>query len=299
MDLTDIVNPAVLGSGSARRHREIFRSARPFEHLVLDDFLCGPFALSLTDSFAEMGQGAWHVYDNPLEVKFAFDDVRLMPAPFQALFRCMQSGEFLSRVVRPITGYEDLESDPHMHGAGIHYYPPAGKLNMHLDYSIHPLTGKERRVNLIVYLNDCSSGDLVLSSTSNCHAAASVAATALGAVSRITPRFNRAVFFRTCDISWHGIPARTQTPRLSAAVYYVSDPREQVAAEHVRHKAMYCAGEEEGEGWGGEAIQAAPTATSATLCRIRSTRRLTRQDVLESGIEHTFLDPDFTRPLPL
>ena len=24
---------------------------------------------------------------------------------------------------------------------------------MHLDYSIHPISGKERRVNLIVYLN--------------------------------------------------------------------------------------------------------------------------------------------------
>jgi Rps23 Pro-64 3,4-dihydroxylase Tpa1-like proline 4-hydroxylase len=24
---------------------------------------------------------------------------------------------------------------------------------MHLDYSIHPITGKERRVNLIIYMN--------------------------------------------------------------------------------------------------------------------------------------------------
>jgi Rps23 Pro-64 3,4-dihydroxylase Tpa1-like proline 4-hydroxylase len=30
---------------------------------------------------------------------------------------------------------------------------PGSRLEMHLDYSIHPITGKERRVNLIIYMN--------------------------------------------------------------------------------------------------------------------------------------------------
>ena len=52
-----------------------------------------------------------------------------------------------------ITGISDLESDPYLHGAGLHAYPHNGKLDVHLDYSIHPVSGKERRVNLIIYLN--------------------------------------------------------------------------------------------------------------------------------------------------
>ena len=33
------------------------------------------------------------------------------------------------------------------------YRQKCGRLEMHLDYSIHPISGMERRVNLIVYLN--------------------------------------------------------------------------------------------------------------------------------------------------
>ncbi len=34
-----------------------------------------------------------------------------------------------------------------------HNVQPGSRLEMHLDYSIHPVTGKERRVNLIIYMN--------------------------------------------------------------------------------------------------------------------------------------------------
>lgn len=270
-----IVNPDIYLNHD--RYFKLFKEAKPFEHVVVDDFLSEAFAHSLLDSFGEisMGPGSWHVYDNPLEVKLAFDNVSLMPAQFRKLFMYMQSDEFLRDVIRPMTGYADLESDPHMHGAGIHYYPPTGKLNMHLDYSIHPITGKERRVNLILYLNDCPSGDLVLSPTPTAHADDQ------SAIARITPRFNRAVLFKTCDISWHGIPEPILTPRLSVAVYYVSDPRdshEEDSKPTLRHKALYSSGAAAGN----EEMMVA-------LCHIRSTRRLTRQDVIESGIQHSFL----------
>jgi hypothetical protein len=52
-----------------------------------------------------------------------------------------------------VTRIRGLESDPHLHGGGLHFHPPGSRLEMHLDYSIHPISQKERRVNLIVYMN--------------------------------------------------------------------------------------------------------------------------------------------------
>ena len=46
-----------------------------------------------------------------------------------------------------------LQADRYCHGGGIHCHPSGGKLDVHLDYSLHPVSGMERRLNLIVFLN--------------------------------------------------------------------------------------------------------------------------------------------------
>ena len=122
-------------------------------------------------------------------------------------------------LLRAITGIEDLEADPHLHGAGLHAYPRRGKLDMHLDYCIHPISGKERRCNLIVYLNqdwkteyggDLELWDEELTKKTNL----------------ISPSWNTAIIFKTNDISYHGLPRAISCPegsfRKSLAVYYVS-----------------------------------------------------------------------------
>ena len=79
---------------------------------------------------------------------------------------------------------------------------PGSRLEMHLDYSIHPVSGKERRVNLIVYMNrgweEAWGGHLVL--WEGTHEALSAEA------ARVAPTFNTAVLFRTSDVSLHGMP---------------------------------------------------------------------------------------------
>ena len=136
-----------------------------------------------------------------------------------------------------VTGIDGLENDPHLHGAGLHYHPRGSRLEMHLDYSIHPISKKERRLNLIVYMNrdwqEEWGGHLNLwEGTKD--------GMTRGPTQRIAPMFNQAVLFRTSDISWHGMPDAIECPegraRKSVAIYYVSDPRQE--ATH-RLKAMY------------------------------------------------------------
>jgi len=76
---------------------------------------------------------------------------------------------------------------------------------MHLDYSIHPITKKERRVNLIVYLNPRWEkdwgGNLELwnSEFTKCE-------------KEVAPEFNTGVLFQTSDISYHGLPRPIRSP---------------------------------------------------------------------------------------
>ncbi len=41
--------------------------------------------------------------------------------------------------IRELTGIENLEDDPTLHGAGLHMHPRNGRLMMHLDYEKHPI----------------------------------------------------------------------------------------------------------------------------------------------------------------
>jgi len=132
----------------------------------------------------------------------------------------MQTSEFID-IIKKTTGISNLEADPYLHGAGLHLHPKGGKLDMHLDYSIHPITNKERRVNLIIYMNkdwqESFNGDLQLWDKEF-----------TGSKQRIYPVFNRAVIFQTNDISYHGMPQMIycdeSTYRKSIAIYYVSEP---------------------------------------------------------------------------
>ena len=165
-----------------------------------------------------------------------------------------------------------LQADRYCHGGGIHCHPSGGKLDVHLDYSLHPVSGMERRLNLIVFLNpgweESYGGALQLYEAVPTEAGPTNgvagggggggegggggAATADGAApdawrpgactARVLPAFNRAVLFDTTSPSFHGLPEPIQCPadtaRRSIALYYLTPPR---AAASARSKALFVA----------------------------------------------------------
>ena len=52
-------------------------------------------------------------------------------------------------------GSDVLISDPGLNGGGWHIHKQGGKLNTHLDYSLHPKLVLQRKINIIIYLNSC------------------------------------------------------------------------------------------------------------------------------------------------
>lgn len=209
---------------------EQYKHNVPFSHVLLKNFFREEYIQRLLLKFPKVDD-TWYKYDNPLERKYALNKFDDLPE-YSDIFNTLQSPEFV-QLVSKITGISNLENDPHLHGAGIHFYPPNGKLDMHLDYSIHPLSGKERRVNLIIYLNrDWKqewNGDIQLWNSDFTEP-----------VKKYYPEYNTAILFRTNDLSYHGLPSQIKCPddigRQSLAIYYVSDA---TATATPRYKAEY------------------------------------------------------------
>ena len=203
----------------------------PYPHISINNFFTEKIAHKLSEVFPSIGSESWKKYNNPLEHKYSHNEINKLSEEYQKIFHMLQSDSFIN-LIKQITNIQNLENDPLLHGAGLHFYPNHGKLDLHLDYSLHPFLNKERRVNLIIYLNNNFKeqwgGCLELRSRD------------LKTVKKIFPNFNSAVLFQTSDDSVHGVPEEIicdkDEGRKSIAIYYISEPRNNIL---IRKKAEF------------------------------------------------------------
>jgi Rps23 Pro-64 3,4-dihydroxylase Tpa1-like proline 4-hydroxylase len=121
------------------------------------------------------------------------------------------------KFLEAMTGIEALIADPYYEGGGLHEIKRGGHLGVHADFNIHKGMNVERRLNLLVYLNDDWDQDYG------------------GALEfwdkdmkacrhRVAPTIGRAVVFNTGLDSFHGHPDPLNCPpersRRSIATYY-------------------------------------------------------------------------------
>jgi hypothetical protein len=216
-------------------------SLDPFPHLVIDEFLDERQALQLASDFPAFDSPAWHTYDNAIEVKKTCNNWHTFTPALYRFFSDINSSESLCAFER-LTKCR-LYPDIGLHGGGLHIHGMGGKLNTHLDYSIHPKLGRERRLNLIIYLNpdwqESWGGSLGLWRDDGGKPGE--------LVKSIAPVFNRAVIFDTTN-AWHGLPEPITCPegqyRKSLAVYFLCDPREEAAT---RGRALFAPTEQQAQ----------------------------------------------------
>mmetsp|Transcript_24595 Transcript_24595/g.40791 ORF Transcript_24595/g.40791 Transcript_24595/m.40791 type:complete len:328 (-) Transcript_24595:238-1221(-) len=230
-----------------------FRNASPFPHVVIDNFFSESYARELVAAFPSYQDEMWHVYDNPLEQKRACSDPARMPAALrQALLAlCAPAIVELVRVISGLSPSEELQADEYCHGGGLHCHGMGEKLDLHVDYSRHPISGLERRFNLIIYLNPCwrdsYGGALELwscqSDRDGDDSREAPQPKACGA--RLSPLFNRAVLFSTTGPSIHGFPEPISCPadesRRSLALYYLT-PARPCSPAHSKARYVACPG---------------------------------------------------------
>lgn len=190
----------------------------------------------LSADFVDYYNKDWFEYNNPLEVKKTCNNWWDFPPTTYKFIEYLNSPFFIEAIQR-ITGIGGLNADPGLHGAGWHMHGNGGKLNVHLDYSIHPKLDLERRLNLIYYL----SADWDPAWGGNLQLWAGDEKRAQTHVKTVDCLFNRAILFDTTQNSWHGFPDAIQCPdgmyRKSIAMYYLTEPQE--SARPNRKRALY------------------------------------------------------------
>jgi len=202
-----------------------YQHASPFPHIVIDDFLEPEVLRAILADFPKSDGKAF--FDREQErFKFQYQPHESSSGLVRNVFAELNSQAFLG-FLEEMTGFAGLLSDPYFDGGGLHETKRGGHLGVHADFNIHDRMKVERKLNLLIYLNedweDEYGGQLELwdQQMKDC-------------VVRVKPVFGRAVIFNTALDSFHGHPEPLNCPpdrsRRSIATYYYAAPESGLAA---------------------------------------------------------------------
>ncbi len=218
----------------ADAHGLAFATAKPFRHVVIDDFLAADYAARIDREFPSFERGNARNENGDLGNKSTIEKIRGLGPSFEALDNLIQSQAFLDLVGR-LTGIDGLLYDPWYFGGGTHENRHGQDLDVHVDFNRHPIENWHRRLNLIVYLNhewdETWGGALELHSDPRADG---------NRTKSVAPLFNRCVIFETTESSWHGFPpivlpeSKRDLTRRSLALYFYTKERpvEELADTH-------------------------------------------------------------------
>lgn len=199
------------GSGLA----ESYRSAQPFPHVVIDDFLDAEILRQVAVRYPPLENKRYFDRDQE-RFKFQFHANEVPSGLTRNLLSELNGSAFLG-FLEELTAIDGLIVDPYFSGGGLHLTRRGGHLGVHADFNIHKKMKVERRLNLLIYLNDdwpaAYGGDLELWDQQM-----------KAPQKQVAPILGRAVIFSTTLDSYHGHPEPLSCPpdrdRRSIATYY-------------------------------------------------------------------------------
>ena len=199
-----------------------YQTATPFPHIVMEDFVDANVLRGIVEQFPDRDGRTY--FDRAQErFKYQFDPNTVDSPRVRNLLAELNSEPFLA-FLSAMTGIEGLISDPYYSGGGLHETLAGGHLSVHADFNVHKEMQVERRLNLLIYLNDdwpeAYGGQLELWDKKMRAAAKSV-----------LPVLGRAVVFNTTLQSFHGQPTPLACPpdrsrRSIATYYYTAFPKD-------------------------------------------------------------------------
>lgn len=192
-----------------------YRSNDPFPHIVIDELIDPDLLRRVVAEFPDNSARSYFSRDQE-RFKFQVRPDECRGAVTRALFAELNSLAFLT-FLSEMTGIEGLIADPYFAGAGLHETKRGGHLSIHADFPEHRQMQVDRRLNLLIYLNDDWSEDyggaleLWDRGMRQCRKS-------------VLPVLARAVVFSTDRDTFHGHPDPLQCPegrsRRSIATYY-------------------------------------------------------------------------------
>lgn len=221
MNFLKISIPELLELGKQKNVE--YMQAEPFPSMYFDNLFDDDMLRKIIAEFPEIGKDKQDIkYENPNELKLATRGEYRFGPTTREFVHFLNSQPFLE-FLQNLTGIkETLLPDPYLEGGGFHEIKPGGYLKMHVDFHKHKLTKLDRRLNILVYLNEDwkeeygGHFELWERDMSKC-------------AKKILPVFNRLAMFSTTDYSWHGLPDPLTCPpdrsRRSIALYYYTNGR--------------------------------------------------------------------------
>lgn len=174
-----------------------FQAAKPFRHVVIDDFCDAGKLAALVDQVPSPDDGNINKSRDYVFAKNKFEksNFREIGPLFDEIYVDLMSGRFkglLQKIVSRPTWV-----DPEFHGGGIHQGGEGSFLDMHVDFSHHPENPAwERELNILLYLNRDwlpeHGGRLNLRHIDT------------GETDQVEPLFNRCVIMETKGHTLHG-----------------------------------------------------------------------------------------------
>lgn len=235
MKLEDVMSTQWIDSDSLKSS---YISASPYPHIVMDNFIKPDLLKSVANEFPDLAKtkNAVRKFKNNQEIKLASKGMENLSPTALFLNSYLQS-DLMLNWLNKLTGIEEpLISDPYLSGGGYHEIKRGGMLKVHADFNKHPSLDLDRRINMLIYLNEDWQeewgGDLQLFDENMNNA-----------VQRVYPRFNTAVIFTTTSFTFHGHPDPLNCPkqrsRRSLAYYYFSTgrPESEISAE--QHSTIF------------------------------------------------------------
>jgi hypothetical protein len=228
-----MINPGTLNSAAA--FRTAFEAAKPFRHVVIDEFLEAGICEALLADFPPFSERYARDEHGGVGRKAVVERVSEVSPSYKSFHAYIASPAFL-QAMSALTGIDDLIADETLFGGGTHENLDGQELDVHVDFNIDERRMLHRRVNLLIYLNqeweDAWGGAIELHSDPF-HPS-------IDECTSYLPMFNRAVLFETNEYSWHGFrrialpPDKRHLSRKSFSIYlYTKErPADEVVAPH-------------------------------------------------------------------
>ena len=201
--------------------RQVARTAKPFPHILIDDFLDTEFAHDVPNSWppfedaAKLGREYTTINERN---KIGVTDSAHFPRPLRELNDALASQSFLE-TLSFVFDIPDLLADSELVGGGLHQTGPRGRLDVHIDFNYIEERKLHRRLNILIYFNEGWQpewgGQLELWNPE-----------VTERIGMFDPIFNRCVIFETSEISYHGVTKVTcpkDVARRSFAGYYYTE----------------------------------------------------------------------------
>jgi hypothetical protein len=180
--------------------KEAFFNAKPFPHLVLDNFLEAEFFLNIKTIFQDIATSSTvgKQFNSAVEEKWISLNSAL-PSAVKQIVDSLNAEQWVENM-RGLTGIDSLVVTPNGNTklANYHIMEAGGVLGPHVDHSHEPMKGIPHVLNIILYLSEdwdeSAGGETCFYDTKGKHV-----------VSKIKCKPNRAVIFLHTPYSFHGV----------------------------------------------------------------------------------------------